>query len=130
MRLRSLLSFLALSFTFLATMSAEKPFDFNSTPGKLPKHVVPMDYAIRITPDFKKFTFTGSETIKLDVRKPIREIVLNALEIEVASAAVDDKAGPAKPDQTGCDRANSHDLLARRVAARRPHLVARFLGQD
>lgn len=92
MRLRSALFFLALSSTFLATMSAEKPFDFNSTPGKLPKTVVPEGYTIRITPDFKKFTFAGAETIKLDVRKPVREIVLNALEIEVTSASIDDKA--------------------------------------
>ena len=31
----------------------------------------------------KKLTFTGSETIKLNVRKPVRELVLNALEIEI-----------------------------------------------
>ncbi len=73
-------------------LHAEKPFDFAATPGKLPKQVVPQEYAVRITPDFKKFTFAGSETIKLDVRKPVREIVLNALEIAVASAAIDGKA--------------------------------------
>ncbi|HMJ05044.1 MAG TPA: M1 family metallopeptidase [Chthoniobacterales bacterium] len=76
---------------FLANVSAEKPFDFESTPGKLPKQVVPNEYAIRIVPDVKSFTFTGSETIKLDVRKPVRELVLNALEIEIASAALDGK---------------------------------------
>jgi aminopeptidase N len=76
---------------FITSMTAEQPFDFASTPGKLPKHVVPQEYAIRITPDVKKLTFTGSETIKLDVRKPTRELVLNALEIEVASASIDGK---------------------------------------
>ncbi len=89
-------SFLLFSFalfpTFLATAMAEKPFDFAATPGKLPKQIVPQEYAIRITPDLKKFTFTGTETVKLDVRKPVREIVLNALEMEIASASVDDKA--------------------------------------
>ena len=73
---------------------AEKPFDFNATPGKLPKHVVPEEYAIRITPDFRKLTFTGSETIKLDIRKPTRELTLNALEMEIAGASVDSKALP------------------------------------
>ena len=92
MRTRFALFFVAVSLTFVTTMSAEKPFDFASTPGKLPKQVVPEEYAIRITPDFKKFTFTGSETIQLDVRKPIRELLLNAVEIEVASASVDDTA--------------------------------------
>jgi aminopeptidase N len=86
-----LLWFVAFSSMFTASMTAEKPFDFASTPGKLPKHVVPEEYAIRITPDVKKLTFTGSETIKVDVRKPTRELVLNALEIEIASASIDDK---------------------------------------
>jgi hypothetical protein len=31
-------------------MKAGKPFDFDATPGKLPKQVVPSDYAIRIVP--------------------------------------------------------------------------------
>ena len=96
MRLRLLLSSFAVAATFLPLMHAEQPFDFNSTPGKLPKHVVPAEYAVRITPDVKKLTFTGSETIKLDVRKPVREIVLNAAEIEVASAVVDGKSIPQR----------------------------------
>ena len=73
-------------------MSAEKPFDFNSTPGKLPKEVVPEEYLVRIVPAVKNSTFTGSERIKLDVRKPVRELVLNALEIQIATASLDDKA--------------------------------------
>ena len=35
--------------------------------------------------------FTGSETVKLNVRAPVRELVLNALELEISSASVDDK---------------------------------------
>ena len=58
---------------FLPTpLLGEEPFNFESTPGKLPKHVVPEEYAIRITPDVKKLTFTGSETIRVNVRKPTR----------------------------------------------------------
>ncbi len=91
MRARSFLFILVLSASFLATMNAEKPFDFAATPGKLPKQVVPQEYAIQITPDLKQFTFTGSETIQLDVRQPVRQIVLNALEIEVTSATLDEQ---------------------------------------
>ncbi|CAA9209501.1 MAG: Putative aminopeptidase [uncultured Chthoniobacterales bacterium] len=86
---------LLFSLVMLATASTplrgEKPFDFESTPGKLPKHVVPEEYAIRITPDAKKLTFTGSETIRVNVRKPTRELVLNAAEIEISKAAINDK---------------------------------------
>jgi aminopeptidase N len=85
---------LTVLFSFLANLSAEKPFDFASTPGKLPKQVVPTEYSIRIAPNIDKLTFTGSETVKLNVRAPVRQLVLNVLEIEIASAAIDGKALP------------------------------------
>jgi aminopeptidase N len=79
----------ALSVISLSTVTAEKPFEFASTPGKLPKQVVPDEYAIRITPDLGKFTFEGSETVKLNVRQPVRRLVLNALDIKITKAALD-----------------------------------------
>ena len=75
-------------------MNAEKPFNFESTPGKLPKQVVPLEYSIRIVPNIDRLTFTGTETVKLDVRSPVRELMLNALEIEIANASIDDKPIP------------------------------------
>ena len=89
-----LLLLLAISFTFTNRLNAEKPFSFENTPGKLPKQVVPVDYSIRIVPNIDKFTFTGTETVKLDVRSPVRELTLNALEIEIANASIDDKPIP------------------------------------
>jgi aminopeptidase N len=77
-----------ISFT---NLNAEKPFDFARTPGKLPKQVVPEEYAIRIVPDLGKFAFTGSEMVKLQVREPVRRLVLNALEIKITSASLDGK---------------------------------------
>ncbi|MEY2547645.1 MAG: hypothetical protein QOD64_227, partial [Verrucomicrobiota bacterium] len=76
-------------------VSAEKPFDFASTPGKLPKNVVPEEYAIRIMPDIDKRTFTGSETIKLTAREGVKQLVLNALEIKINKASIDGNAVPA-----------------------------------
>ncbi len=87
-----LLVFAASCFVFLGILRAEKPFDFETTPGKLPKEVVPEEYAIRIAPDVQKQTFTGSETVKLDVRKPTRQLVLNAADLQIASATIDDKS--------------------------------------
>ena len=75
-------------------MSAEKPFDFAKTPGKLPKQVVPTEYSVRITPDIDKFTFAGSETVQIEARAPVRQIVLNALEIEIARVSIDNKEIP------------------------------------
>ena len=81
--LRALLSSAAIVLISATTLNAEKPFDFDSTPGKLPKQVVPEEYAIRIVPDLGKLTFTGSETVKLKVRQPVRRLVLNAPDIKI-----------------------------------------------
>jgi aminopeptidase N len=75
-------------------MNAEKSFNFEDTPGKLPKEVVPIEYSIRIVPSIDKLTFSGTETVKLSVRRPVRQLVLNALELEVADASIDGKALP------------------------------------
>jgi aminopeptidase N len=83
-----------LSIILPTPVTAEKPFNFESTPGKLPKQVVPTEYSIRIIPDLEKLTFTGSETVKLNVHAPVRELVLNALELEITRASVDDKNLP------------------------------------
>src|SRR5450755_334114 len=81
----------AISLSFVVSVSAEKPFVFENTPGKLPKQVVPEEYSVRIAPNVQKSTFTGSETIKLNVRQPTHELVLNVADMQIESAAVDDK---------------------------------------
>ena len=79
---------------FPSVMIAEKPFSFKDTPGKLPKEVIPTDYSIRIVPNIDELKFSGTETIKLDVRNPVRRLVLNALELEIAEASLDGEALP------------------------------------
>jgi len=85
---------IVISLILATHSSAEKPFDFDSTPGKLPKQVVPEEYAIRIVPDLEKFAFTGSETVTLNVRQPVRQLVLNALELKITKASLDGKELP------------------------------------
>ena len=67
---------------------ADQPFSFDTTPGKLPKTVVPRHYTIRLEPDLNKFTTRGSMTVDLEIRQPISEIVLNALDIDVTQATL------------------------------------------
>jgi len=67
-------------------LNAESPFNFATTPGKLPKNVVPISYDIQLKPNIGKRAFTGSETVALDVRKPAKTITLNANTIAIASA--------------------------------------------
>src|SRR4030095_12015360 len=86
--------FLVYLFAVVTSLHAEKPFDFANTPGKLPKQVRPIDYAIWIKPDLKKLTFAGRETMKLNVEEPTREIILNALDLTITDAEIDGKAVP------------------------------------
>ncbi len=87
--------FLLLTLAAVSSLPAERPFNFASTPGKLPKSVRPTEYAIWIRPDIEKLTFAGHESIKLKVEQPTREIIFNALEIAISEARVDDKALPS-----------------------------------
>src|SRR6266566_1644670 len=68
------------------SLYAEAPFNFESTPGKLPKDVVPKSYDIKLKPNIEKLTFTGSETVVLGVRKPVKTITLNANTMTIGSA--------------------------------------------
>jgi aminopeptidase N len=92
----ALFTFLAALFsvTFPAVMSAEKLFSLNDTPGKLPKDAVPTDYSIRIVPNIDRFTFAGTETMKLSARSSVHQLVLNALELDIEAASLDGKELP------------------------------------
>ena len=72
----------------LATSHAEEPFAFARTPGKLPKSIVPLRYAIRIEPRIGKAVLHGSETIEIEVREAVREIVLNSLNLQIDKATL------------------------------------------
>jgi aminopeptidase N len=56
-----------------------------AAPGRLPVGVAPLSYDITVEPDAAKLTFTGSETIAIQVTKPTRTITLNAAEIAISS---------------------------------------------
>lgn len=76
--------------------SAESPFSFESTPGLLPKSVVPRHYDIYIRPNLEKFAILGSEVVEIEVLKPMKVIVLNAAEMEVTKATLDDENAGGK----------------------------------
>ena len=54
-------------------------FSFASTPGELPKTVVPRHYNLTLRPDLKTLTTSGSLTVEIEVLQPVNRIVLNAL---------------------------------------------------
>src|SRR5213592_5095216 len=87
-------AFLVYLFASVTSLRAEKPFDFASTPGKLPKQVRPTEYAIWVKPHLKKLAFAGRETVKLNVAEPTRELILNALDLTITDAEIDGKTVP------------------------------------
>src|SRR6266566_7135666 len=71
---------------------AEPVFSFGATPGKLPKTVAPTHYALDLTPDLDKLTFSGSEVVDIEVAEPTARLVLNAVDMTIEAAAVDGEA--------------------------------------
>ncbi|MDB6173091.1 MAG: aminopeptidase [Chthoniobacteraceae bacterium] len=75
------------------TARAEEPFSFEKTPGQLPKDIIPRHYAIRVMPDLVAAAFSGSETIDVEVKAPVRKIVLNSLQLEIGKATLRTNSG-------------------------------------
>jgi aminopeptidase N len=107
---------------------AEPKFSFANTPGQLPKTVVPESYAITLTPDPKTLQFLGSETINIDVRKPTRMIVLNALNLEIPEAKLTDLglAATIKIDQ---EKQTATFTFAQVIATGKHKLTLSFKGK-
>jgi aminopeptidase N len=110
---------------------AEAPFSFAATPGKLPKDVVPVQYAAHLVPDLAAHTFLGAETIEIDVLKPSKLIMLNAVNLEVDAASL---AGARLPELKLTPLLDKEQQtlrfeLAEPLPAGRYHLSLKFHGQ-
>ena len=89
MRLSPTVLALAAALTLAgAPALAEAPYSFAATPGKLPKDVVPLQYAAHLVPDMAANTFLGSETVEIDVLKATSLIMLNADGIGIDAATL------------------------------------------
>ncbi len=59
---------------------------------RLPKTVVPSHYEIDLTPNFEELTFRGTVAIDVDVLEPVSSILINAHELTIGEASVEDTA--------------------------------------
>ena len=124
-----LLAFLLLFLIRSLVAAVEKPFNFNETPGKLPKEVIPTEYAIRIVPNLDNFTFAGSETVKLNVRSSVHQLVLNGLELKIEAASIDGKELPLPAIKTDNETELLTLTLPSELAAGDHALALRFTGK-
>ncbi|HEY1727222.1 MAG TPA: M1 family metallopeptidase [Candidatus Baltobacteraceae bacterium] len=84
-----------------ATTATAAAFDFDKTPGRLPKNVVPLDYAIAFKPNMVTKTMTGAERITLLVRQSTNRIVFNTLNQHLSNVRVDGVPAQSVVTQNG-----------------------------
>lgn len=108
---------------------AEKPFAFADTPGQLPKTVVPRHYTLRIQPDLEQRTTTGTTTIELEVLSPVTELVLNANDLDIVSAALSDDPAAPRPLTPRLDPAKQTLTLPVALAAGRHTVTIAYRGK-
>jgi len=74
-------------------------------PYRLPRQVRPTRYDLRLEPDLLTLTFTGEETVTLEVEEPTAEIVLNAVELTIAEATIENARGDSRRGTPVADEA-------------------------
>ena len=60
---------------------------------RLPRTVVPEHYQLTITPELAEGSFAGESRIRVRVEEPVDRIVLNAIELDIHSAELEDEKG-------------------------------------
>ena len=88
---------LVLAFALMSAgrTAAEPGYSFDTTPGKLPKTVVPLHYAIELEPNLERLTLAGAEVVDIEVREPTARLVLNAVSMTLTSATIDNETQSA-----------------------------------
>ena len=104
-------------------MSAEKPY-------RLPTNVTPERYELKLTPDLTTWTFTGDEKISIHVHEPVREIILNAAELELHAVSLQTADGKVREGRVNLDSENERATLSfgEPVPAGRGDLHIQFSG--
>ena len=75
-----------------------------TSPYRLPQHIVPERYDLHLEPDLTAHTFHGEETATLTIHQATSEIVLNAVELHILEAIVEQDGhishrGVIEPDE-------------------------------
>ena len=86
------LAALVIFFTSVGIASAAR-YDFDATPGRLPKDVVPTHYTLKFALDPARDTFEGRAEIDIKVRRPAASIVLQATGLDAKVVTLTNDSG-------------------------------------
>ena len=71
-----------------------------ANPYRLPRSVIPSNYVLVLEPNLDEATFSGSVDIHVAVVEHVDQIVLNAIELDVVSVAIDGQPAPYRLDES------------------------------
>jgi puromycin-sensitive aminopeptidase len=98
---------------------------------RLPTHVVPSAYRLRLEPNLDLARFTGTAQVDVEVLEPTREVVLNAVGLELAGASISGSRGEAASGTVTIDEARERATIAfaEELAVGRYELSIGFAGE-
>jgi puromycin-sensitive aminopeptidase len=73
---------------------------------RLPTTVFPERYEIKLTPDLSTATFTGEEKVLIQIIEPVRQIIVNAAELEFQAVSIKGPGGKVVRGNTALDIEN------------------------
>jgi hypothetical protein len=108
---------------------AESLFNFATTPGQLPKDVVPSAYRIDIAPDLERLKFSAREEIDVDVERATDVVTVNAVDLAIGIVAlVGEDSAPARVS-IDSQHATASFHFAQPLAAGRHTLAIAYSGR-
>jgi puromycin-sensitive aminopeptidase len=85
-------------------MAKQKPY-------RLPTTVAPERYEIRLTPDLSRATFAGEEKVVIQILEPVRQIMVNAAELEFQAVSIRRADGKVARGDAALDNENEQAML-------------------
>jgi puromycin-sensitive aminopeptidase len=82
------------------TTTIESTSATSGNPYRLPRSASPSRYTLTLEPNLAAGTFTGSVDIAVNVNAAVRQLVLNAIELDISQVMVDGDAVPFALDET------------------------------
>ncbi|MGA3159399.1 MAG: hypothetical protein ABSE43_17720, partial [Steroidobacteraceae bacterium] len=88
-----MLKIVAASFSLVLAVPvlADAPYDFDKTPGRLPKDIIPTDYELSLVPDIANKQINGHESVQLSFRSASATIQFDSEDETVRDVRFDGK---------------------------------------